>query len=355
MLERLLHRIDTSGPILFDQFMEMCLYDAEAGFFTAGRVRPGERGDFVTSPEVSPLFGTLIGDWVKGVAQSDWTLLEVGAGTGSLLGPLVAAVPEFDPWVMERSKAARGAIADVVPHAGIAASLSEVPGEHAVVVMNEVLDNAPVALVRRHGGGWFEVAVTRRGETLAFTEIAARHVVETWADRFLGDAEPGCLAAVQIEAGSLIRSLFDRFDGLALCLIDYGGTSEELACLPETHVVRTYQHQRTGLDFLSHPGTTDITVDVNVDAVVAAGADCGAVVQVTTQSGFLLNHGATEVLERLKEAEHAAARSGDVMSQLKRRSDAVGLRALLDPSGFGTFRAITMFREPSSASRASVR
>ena len=77
----------------FDSFMEMSLYDPDDGFFAAGAVRPGEHADFVTSPEVSPWFGRLIGRWVRegwsedpdGLAAA--TLVEIGGGSGSLLAP----------------------------------------------------------------------------------------------------------------------------------------------------------------------------------------------------------------------------------------------------------------------------
>ena len=78
MFGRLLHRIESSGPILFDEYMEICLYDSENGFFTAGALRPGTDGDFVTSPEVSPWFGRLIGRWVGASTPDDWPIVEIG-------------------------------------------------------------------------------------------------------------------------------------------------------------------------------------------------------------------------------------------------------------------------------------
>jgi SAM-dependent MidA family methyltransferase len=328
--------------------METCLYDPIDGFFTAGRLRPGERGDFVTSPEVSPLFGSLIGAWAGSVARDGWALIEVGSGSGNLLSAMHEAVPSLDPWAVERSDAARAATSALVPDAVVVDSVADVLATHAVVVMNEVLDNAPAALVRRRGERYLEVAVGVEGEALVLTEVEARSAVVSWAERFLQDLAEGRLASVQIGAWQLLTDILERFDGVALCVIDYGGGSAMLTAQPEEHVVRTYRHQRTGFDFLAEPGDTDITVDVNVDAVVELGTVFGAKVAAMTQREFLLQVGARTLLDTLTDTEHEAARSGDVMTQLKTRSESVGLRALLDPAGFGTFKVVTMLREPDA-------
>ena len=113
MKNRIISRIEADGPLPFDLFMDMCLYDAESGFYGAGRVRPGERADFVTAPEVSPWFGRLLGRWVAKVADGDAALVEVGGGSGSLLEPLLAEVgDEFSRmYAVEVSARARSEIA----------------------------------------------------------------------------------------------------------------------------------------------------------------------------------------------------------------------------------------------------
>ena len=348
MLGRLLHRIDTSGPILFDEFMEMALYDPTDGFFAAGAVRPGTQGDFVTSPEVSPWFGRLIGQWVRSVSEPGWGLVEVGAGTGSLMAPLVGEVPDRDPWVVERSRSARAAADALVPEAVVVDSVAEVGATHAAVVLNEVLDNVPAALVRRYGVNWVELAVDRDGDALVLTELDARGDVARWADEFLEGLKPGRLGTVQLGAQRLVAEILTRFDGVGVCIVDYGGWGADLAKLREADVVRTFKRQRTGLDFLADPGATDITVDVNTDALVSVANRCGASAAVVSQRDFLIANGAKDELDQLAAMEAAAARDGDVMRQLKARSDAVGLRALLDPAGFGSFRVVTMMREPGA-------
>ena len=90
MKDRILERIHRDGPMRFDTYMELSLYDAEDGFFSAGGLRPGVEGDFVTSPEVSPWFGRLLGSWAStALPDSDPLFIEVGAGSGSLVAAAV--------------------------------------------------------------------------------------------------------------------------------------------------------------------------------------------------------------------------------------------------------------------------
>lgn len=346
----LLDRIGTNGPIPFDVFMELCLYDADAGFFSAGAVRPGEANDFVTSPEISPLFGSLIGTWASRISTADvWSLVEIGAGSGTLLAPMAAIVPDaHDVWAVERSEASRNAIASLMQDVNVCGSVHEVNASNAVVVMNEVLDNVPAALVRREQVGWTEFVVERGTDGLVLLESNARPEVHEWAIKHLGGMPVGSVATVQLAAGDLIRDIFDSFDGVALCVVDYGGTTEDLSSRADADVVRTYRHQRTGFDFLEHPGEIDITVDVNTDAIATIGLACGAEVSVRTQREFLNECGAQSILDDLRDTEIASARDGEVMAQLKARSNAVGLRALVDPSGFGGFKVVTMIRQPTT-------
>jgi SAM-dependent MidA family methyltransferase len=350
-MQSLVHnRIGISGPISFDVFMELCLYDPSFGFFSAGAVRPGQAGDFVTSPEISPLFGSLIGTWVSQVSPGGrWPLVEIGAGSGALLSSLAATLPDGqDTWAVERSEASLELIASIMPEATVAASISEVDSGDVVVVMNEVLDNVPAALVRRTETGWDEMVVDRDGDALVLAEVPARTEVAAWADSYLDSIPVGSVASAQLAASALMQEIFEQFDGVAVCVIDYGGSSQELSARTEVDLVRTYRHQRTGFDFLAHPGETDLTVDVNTDAIAAMGRAKGAQVTVRTQREFLNECGAQPMLKDIRDRENAAARAGDVMSQLKARSEAVGLRALVDPSGFGSFKVVTMTRKPAN-------
>ena len=144
--DRILERIRTNGPISFEAYMEACLYDPEHGFFSAGDLRPGTGGDFITSPEVSPWFGRLIGRWAKPLIRDDSIVVEIGAGRGSLLAPMIdeAGVDTRRVYAVERSAASRDALGVLLPDGNVVDHIEALPAAgHAIVVLNEVLDNVP--------------------------------------------------------------------------------------------------------------------------------------------------------------------------------------------------------------------
>ncbi len=341
MKKRLVAQIDSDGPMPFDEFMRQCLYDPHGGFFTSGGVRAGEAADFVTSPEVSQWFGRLLGRWVGDTAPSPGTtLIEVGAGSGSLLEPLMDEVGRWPGSVIavEVSAQARGAISERVPGVSVVSSLEALlQGTDAVIVANELLDNLPARLVERIGQQWVEFMVVSLDGTLILEQRHADGYLSDWCDEMLGRVPEGALMTAQVGVDSWIRSLLSSSESVRACFIDYAGTTAELARRARADVVRTYHHQRSGFDFLDRPGTTDITVDVNIDVVRRAVAAAGGSVEVTDQRSFLLDLGAGDVLAELADREHELARAGDVMGQLTARSEATNLRALLDPGGFGGF------------------
>ena len=204
------------------------------------------------------------------------------------------------------------------------------------MIANELLDNLPFRLADRGSGGWVEYRVGDVDGTLTM-EHWRDDGLASWCDREMPDVPPGALMTAQIEAARWITNAIGHFETLHMCIVDYAATTSELARRPRNDVMRTYHGHRTGFDFLTEPGSTDITTDVNVDTVIRAARDAGATVSVTDQRSFLLGLGAGEVLEALVEREHECARAGDTMGQLAARSEATNLRALLDPSGLGGF------------------
>ncbi len=358
MRKKLLARIAVDGPMRFDEFMDRCLYDPEDGFFGSGDLRSNSQGDFVTSPEVSPWFGSLLGRWAADqIVRGDSVLIEVGSGTGSLLEPLLAVVGDTfrEVFAVELSPAARRALEGRVSGVTVVTSIPDTAGSsHAVVIVNEVLDNLPVRLVERINSRWIELLVEAQDETLAFVRMDADDELSLWCDRNLGEVAEGTLVTAQIRTQQWLRDLMTRFDSIALCLIDYAATTDELALRPRHEVVRTFRHQQAGFDFLAQPGLTDLTVEVNADVVRSAVIETGGCVNATDQREFLEALGATDVLRDLKERELARARSGDVMGQLTARSEATGLRAILDSSGLGGFSVFVVTRNSDTVGSRTV-
>ncbi|MGD2051501.1 MAG: SAM-dependent methyltransferase, partial [Acidimicrobiia bacterium] len=175
LVARLRERIAASGPLPFDEFMETCLYDPADGFFTTGPLRSSTGGDFLTSPEVSPWFGRTLGRFVAAeqarLAPHAVTLIEAGAGSGSLLAPLLDerdGAVSGEVWAVEASPAARAALAQILPPPRVVDTMGALPRSlHGVVIANELLDNLPVALASRQQDGWAELRVTVSGDSLA--------------------------------------------------------------------------------------------------------------------------------------------------------------------------------------------
>ena len=332
----MIESIRANGAMPFDVYMDRCLYGTD-GFFTAGRGSPGAGGDFVTSPEVSRHFGELMNRWVEGATpRAESPLVEVGAGSGALLASMGSDRRPL--YAVERSPAARRSIADRVPGVDVLATMEELPDiAHGAVIANELLDNLPFALARRTHDGWAEVGVDTDGEDIAWCDLPPRDDVVAWCGEFFPDVPDGALVSAQLAAAAWVTDVIDRFGTLAMCIVDYAASSDELARRRPDEIVRAYQRHTAPQDWLTRPGSTDITADVNADAVVGAVKRAGADVILTTQREFLLDHGAAAILESLLADEREAARQGRVMDQLAARSQRIDVEALLDPSGLGGF------------------
>ena len=355
MKSRLIDHIGRNGPIPFDEFMELCLYDEGDGFFASGMLRPGEHGDFVTSPEVSPWFGRFLGRWAAHAAPAaDSILVEIGAGSGSLLEPLLDEVGDRfgQVFVVEVSSAAREAISRRLPNVTVVSAINDLPaGRPAVVIANEVLDNMPSRLVERTDDGWVEVRVGQSNGSLSFVSVHADSDLSAWGDAELGSVRPGRLVAAQQRFAPWMQELTSTLGQIAACVIDYSGSTSELVERDREAVVRSYRSQRSGLDYLLHPGETDITLDVNADVLGSAAHDSGIEMTTTAQRTFLTEHGAAGTLSDLATLQTEHASSGAVMAQLASRSESIDIAALLQDNGLGGFSVFLMSSPADSRQR----
>jgi len=268
-------------------------------------------------------------------------LVEVGAGSGSLLRPLMASLEHpVEAWAVEASPAARSALTEILADDHILSSLEGLPVEFSgVVVANELVDNLPVALAVRAGHGWEERWVGEEEGRLVLVRHEARSEVVSWADRFGLPCPDGGRVEVQLAAYDWMRSVLTRLWG-AVLIVDYGGTAEGLEHRRVDGTLRTYRAHHLGPQPLLEPGETDITVDVDFSALVAVCKEMGAKVEVSRQDDFLESLGLRGRIAELRELELAAARSGDTMGQLRFRSDRTNAETLLHPRGLGDFRVL---------------
>jgi len=340
----LAERIERDGPLFFDEFMRACLYDPDGGFFTTGPLRSTEAGDFLTSPEVSPWFGRTFARFAAAETErigGDCVFVDVGAGSGSLLAPLMAELgPGHCYAAIEVSPAARESLASILGSGDVHVEMTPLGSVRGVVIANELLDNLPAAVAIRRDGGWAEQQVVLSAGALTLAEAPARPSVASWCDEFAGPVVDGAIVEAQLEACQWVEETLGRLEAGALCVIDYGGTVDELAPRRAVGTVRTYRSHHLGPDPLVAPGETDLTVDVNFTAIGAIAATCGASVEMHRQDDFLARWGLRDVMRELRQRELALAVEGDPLERLKVRSERTDVEVLMHPRGLGDYRVL---------------
>ena len=298
------------GFITFERYMQHVLYAPRLGYYIAGARKFGPDGDFVTAPEMTPLFGATLAAQVAPIlaATHGRQLVELGAGSGALAADLLNALAARDalpaqylildvsPDLRERQQATLAARAP--GHAARVTWLDALPERiDGAIVMNEVLDAIPPRLVVRRGGAWFERGVVA-------------HPALAWSERPLLDAVLIAMAAerfpprvdyaseINPAAAALVGELARRLVGGAMLLVDYGYPQREFYA-PERDggtLLAHYRHRATADPFV-WPGLADLTTHVDFTAMAMAGVDAGlALAGFTTQAAFLVNAGVLDAL-----------------------------------------------------------
>ncbi len=308
--------------------MELALYHPEHGFYETGG-SAGRTGDFLTSPEVGPLFGAVLARaidawWREMGAPPAFTVVEAGAGRGALAKAVLAAAPACRPALryvaVERSSALRA------QHPAGVESAATLPAEPfaGVVLANELLDNLPFGLLEHRPEGWAEVRVTADlTETLVPVDDPGP----------VPDAPVGARIPVQQAARAWVdeaRRLVGP-DGRVM-VIDYADTTPAMAIRPWTDWVRTYRGHGRGRPPLADLGLQDITCEVAVDQLPPAMSD-------RSQAEFLRVHGIDELADAARRAWQERAHIGDLQA-LVSRSRVHEAGALTDETGLGAFRVL---------------
>ncbi|PRY92582.1 SAM-dependent MidA family methyltransferase [Hasllibacter halocynthiae] len=315
---RLAAAIRADGPLRLDRFMAEVLWDPRGGYY-ATRDPLGAAGDFITAPEVSQIFGEVIGlalaqVWLD-MDRPAARLVELGPGRGTLMADALRAarnVPGFEDAVsvhlIERSAPLRALQARAVSGAAFHDALEEVPEGPLLLVANEFFDALPVRQLVRAGGLWREKVVGLRDGTLAFGLAAPAPVPEL--DRRLDDTAEGDLVEwrpaadpVMAEIGRRLR----RHGGTAL-VVDYGDWRSQGDTL---QALRAH----APADPLDAPGTADLTAHVDFEALHRA-AHAPSASLLTTQGVLLERLGATDRARAL--AASAPARA-DALAAAHRR------------------------------------
>jgi SAM-dependent MidA family methyltransferase len=335
---------DAGGWISFAQYMQTVLYAPGLGYYVAGARKFGEAGDFVTAPEMTPLFaqslaapiGALLAD------HAPRTVLELGAGSGALAADLLAALDargtrdvrytilEVGPELVERQRAALAARAFVSWVNTLPAAID------GVVLMNEVLDAVPPHVVSRRGADWLERGVAWSGGLVwAERPLPVGRLLDLATARF--PPEGDYTSEVNPAAEALVESIARRLRHGAIVAIDYGFARGEYYHPQRSAgtLVGHYRHRVHDDPFL-WPGLSDLTAHVDFTAIAEAGVRAGASVEgYASLAAFLVAAG---ILDGL------AATGAPTSTRYLREASAV--QRLLSPAEMGElFKVIVLAKK----------
>jgi SAM-dependent MidA family methyltransferase len=339
---------DASGALPFRDFMELALYHPTLGYYTSRRDIIGRAADYVTSPELSPLFGAMLGRqlremWERLDRPDRFDAVEAGPGTGVLARDLLAwasrTAPDFatalrctlietSPVLSERQQttlAAEGLDAewrDDLP-----------PAVSGCIFSNELLDAMPVHRVAVEDGALREVYVTRDGDGFG-EELRDPHpdVVAYFEALGLLPGD-GCRAEVNIEAPRWIADAAGALDRGYVLTFDYGYAAADLYAgwRADGTLLCFYRHNPSA-DPYARIGRQDITSHVDFTTIRRSGEDAGLqTLGLTTQTEFLSALGIGEALQ---------PPTGDRPNMEEYFARRRAVTNLIDPGGLGRIKVL---------------
>lgn len=328
MLAHVRAQMDANGGwISFYRYMELCLYAPGLGYYSAGSRKLGEQGDFVTAPELSPLFGGCVARQVAQVLDAldgDGDIIEVGGGSGALAVSVLGALQQQERLpqryrLLELSADLRqrqqqtlaAAHPELMPRIDWIEHLPDSDWQ-GVLLANELLDAMPVQRFRvsADGSGFEQGMVAWDGQGLVEqfqplqsgaleTELAALNNALPWR------LPPGYISEFNPAAAAWVRDIAAHLRQGLVLLADYGFPRAEFYH-PERGMgtLMCHYRQRSHADPLILPGLQDITAHVDFTAAGEAALDAGLrVAGYTSQAAFLLNSGLLELVGAIEAGE----------------------------------------------------
>jgi SAM-dependent MidA family methyltransferase len=311
-LNALIHRaiVRDGGWLPFDRFMALALYAPGLGYYANGSRKfgrmPQSGSDFVTAPELSPLFGVALARQLAQALEAceGHDLWEFGAGSGALAEQVLDALAPLGHadvrcTIVDLSGSLRDRQRERLARFGERVQWIDTLPEamHGVVYGNEVLDAMPVQLLHFDGAQWFERGVATQGTQFI------------WQDRptdlrppFDAPFVPGTTVEIHPQADAFVATLADRLTRGAAFFIDYGFPEAEFY-LPQRvgGTLMCHRAHQSDDDPLVDVGLKDITAHINFTGIALAAQNAGlSVLGYTTQAHFLMNCG---LLDHLKDAD----------------------------------------------------
>jgi SAM-dependent MidA family methyltransferase len=324
--------VAAGGAISFEQYMGLALY-GEGGFYQDGG-KAGRRGDFITSPEVGPLFAAVVARyldncWNEMGCPGSFDVVEVGAGPGTLARGIFDAQPKclsaMKYVAVEISESQRAMHPDFIE------SVESFPERsiQGVVLANELLDNLPFKLFV-YDGAWKEAFVAI-GDGGKFVEVL--RPVDEVPEVLPKSAPLGSRAPIQVAASQWMLDVTQKLSSGKVLVFDYCSEStSEIAVSPWREWLRTYKTHERGLHYLLEPGTQDITTQVMVDQLMKTVPR----LSVNLQSDWLRRWGIDDLVSEGTQYWDKHKSAPDVAA-MKMGSRANEAKSLTDRNGLGGF------------------
>jgi len=302
------------GWLPFDRFMALALYEPGLGYYAnASRkfgAMPSSGSDFVTAPELSPLFGQALAAQVAQALDACGAdvLWEFGAGSGALAAQLLQSLGERVKryTIVDLSGVLRARQRERLAGFGERLQWADAlpAAMNGVVVGNEVLDAMPVKLLHWTGADWQERGVVAQADGFAWSDrpTALRPPVD-------GPFVPGTVTEVHPQAEAFVATLAERLQRGAAFFLDYGFPEAEYYHPQRSGgTLMCHRGHRADPDPLREVGLKDITAHVNFTGIALAGQQAGfEVLGYTSQGRFLINCGLVDLLQDADLAARAAA------------------------------------------------
>jgi SAM-dependent MidA family methyltransferase len=359
-------RIEDTGGVTFRDFMAMALYAPGLGYYEAQRETVGRGGDYLTSPEVSSLFGGMVGRQLREMWEAmgkpgRFQVVEVGAGPGRLCHDVMG-------WASRAARAFAGSIDYVLVETSVPMverqklllkddrlsdsirwSATLPSGIQGCVLSNELLDAMPVHRVAMEGGQLHEAFVTWDGKGFV-EDLRGPSTPELvrYFERLEMKPGEGCRAEVNLEAVRWMGDVGATLERGFVMIFDYGYEAEQMFAPWRTDgtLLCFYRHNPSN-DPYTRIGRQDMTAHVDFTSVRSAGEGAGlTTLGLTSQSEFLERLGIMEALSPPAEGET------DIEEYMARRR---AVTELVDPGGLGRIRVLVQAKDVKTADLTGLR